>query len=64
MALATNIGFAGQRRRYLLGAVALAVGVALAAALVIGAAPLGARFVVFVPFAFGALGLLQAHGGT
>jgi hypothetical protein len=64
MPLATNIGAAGRRRRYVLGTVAVAGGVALAATLVLGGAPLGARFVVFVPFAFGALGLLQARGHT
>jgi hypothetical protein len=64
MPLASNIGSAGRRRRYLLGAAALAVGVGLAAALVLGGAPLGARFLVFLPFAFGALGVLQARGHT
>ena len=64
MALATNIGSAGRSRRYLLGAAGLAVGLALAAALILGGAPLGARFVVFLPFAFGALGILQARGHT
>ena len=64
MPLATNIGWTGRRRRYLMGAAALALGLALAAALVAGPAPLGARFLVFVPFAFGALGILQAHQHT
>jgi hypothetical protein len=64
MPLAANIGWSGRRRRYLMGAASLALGFALAAALIIGAAPLGARFLVFVPFAFGALGVLQAQGHT
>jgi hypothetical protein len=64
MPLVTNIGWTGRRRRYILGAVALAVGLALAAGLVLGGAPLGARFLVFLPFTVAALGLLQAHGHT
>jgi hypothetical protein len=64
MSLATNIGWSGRRRRYIIGTVALAVGLALAAGLVLGGAPLGARFLVFLPFAVGALGLLQAQGHT
>jgi hypothetical protein len=64
MPLASNIGPGGRRRRSILGAAALALGVALAAALVLGGAPLGARLLVFVPFALGALGLLQAQGQT
>jgi hypothetical protein len=46
------------------GGVALAAGLALAGGLIAGGAPLGARFVVFVPFVFGALGLFQAQGHT
>jgi hypothetical protein len=61
---AANIGASGRRRRYLIGAVALVAGVLLAVALLLVDAPLGARFLVFLPFAFGALGLLQAHGRT
>ena len=64
MPLATNIGWSGRRRRYLIGAVGRAAGLALATGLVLGSAPLGARFLVFLPFALGALGLLQAHGHT
>lgn len=64
MPVATNIGAGGRRRRYILGAAALGLGVALAAALVLGGAPLGARLLVFLPFAFGALGVLQARGHT
>jgi hypothetical protein len=64
MAAAFNIGASGRRRRYIIGGVALLVGVALAAALVLGGAPQGARFLVFLPFAVGALGILQARGQT
>ena len=61
---ACNIGASGQHRRYIIGGVALLLGVALAAALVLTGAPLGARFIVFIPFAAGALGILQARGQT
>ena len=61
---ASNIGAIGRRRRYIVGAVGLVAGVALAAALVLGRAPLGSRFLVFVPFVLGALGILQARGQT
>ena len=53
MPVASNIGAIGRRRRYIVGAVGLVAGVALAAALVLGRAPLGSRFLVFVPFALG-----------
>jgi hypothetical protein len=64
MPVAANIGAGGRRRRYILGAVGLAVGAGLAVVLVLGDAPLGTRFLVFFPFAFGALGILQAQGHT
>jgi hypothetical protein len=64
MPVAFNIGSSGQHRRYIIGAVALLVGVALAAALVLTSAPQGARLLVFLPFALGALGILQARGQT
>jgi hypothetical protein len=48
MPVASNIGAIGRRRRYI----------------VLGRAPLGSRFLVFVPFALGALGILQARGQT
>ena len=64
MPAACNIGSTGQHRRYLIGGVALLVGVVLAAALLLAGAPQGARFLVFVPFAVGALGSLQARGQT
>jgi hypothetical protein len=61
---ACNIGSSGQQRRYIIGGVAFLVGIALAAALMLGGAPQGARFLVFLPFAVGALGILQARGQT
>lgn len=64
MPVARNIGTTGQHRRYLIGGVALVVGVALATALVVFDAPQGARLLVFLPFAIGALGILQARGQT
>ena len=64
MPLAENIGWTGRRRRYVSGGIGLAVGVGLAAALVVLGAPVGARFLVFVPFVLGALGVFQAQGGT
>lgn len=64
MPTACNIGSSGQHRRYIIGGVALVVGVALAAALVLGGAPQGARLLVFIPFAIAALGILQARGQT
>jgi hypothetical protein len=64
MPAACNIGSSGQHRRYIIGGVALLVGVVVATALVLGGAPQGARLLVFVPFAVGALGILQARGQT
>ena len=64
MPLASNIGPRGRRRRYVLGAASLALGVLLAAARPLGGAPLGARVLVFLPFALGVLGVLQAQGQT
>jgi len=64
MPVASNIGAIGRRRRYIVGGVGLVAGVTLAAALVLGRAPLGSRFLVFAPFALGALGILQARGQT
>ena len=64
MPAACNIGSSGQHRRYIIGGVALLTGVLLAAGLVIFGAPQGARLLVFVPFAMGALGIFQARGQT
>lgn len=64
MPAACNIGSSGQHRRYIIGGVGLLIGVVLAAALVLLGAPQGARLLVFVPFALGALGFFQARGQT
>jgi hypothetical protein len=64
MPAACNIGRSGQHRRYIIGGVALLIGLVLAAGLVIFGAPQGARLLVFVPFALGALGFFQARGQT
>jgi len=64
MPAACNIGSSGQHRRYIIGGVALLIGLMLAAGLVIFGAPQGARLLVFVPFALGALGIFQARGQT
>ena len=64
MPAACNIGSSGQHRRYIIGGVGLLIGILLAAGLVIFGAPQGARLLVFVPFALGALGIFQARGQT
>ena len=48
----------------MIGGVALLAGIVLAAVLIISGAPQGARLLVFVPFALGALGIFQARGQT
>ncbi len=62
--LVTNLGARGRRRRYLMGAAGLAVTLVVGAGLALAGAPLGARLVLFLPLFAGALGLLQARGGT
>ena len=62
--LVTNLGPIGRRRRYLMGACALAVALLLAGGLVLAGAPRGARLLLLVPLFFAALGFLQARGGT
>jgi len=59
-----NIGAAGRRRRLLLGAAALGLGVVALAALLVAGVDRGWRLALFVPFWFGALGSLQARGHT
>lgn len=58
---AINIGPREQRKRRLLGVVALTVGVAAAFVLVIYEAPRWSRFIVFVPIWVAGLGLMQAR---
>lgn len=62
--IARNIGPGGCRRRYLLGGLMLAVGVAAALVLVLLGADRGLRVGLFVPFWAGALGFFQARGQT
>ena len=61
---AINIGPREQRKRRLLGIVALTVGVATAFVLVIYDAPRWSRGVVFFPIWMAGLGLLQAREKT
>jgi hypothetical protein len=61
---AINLGPREQRKRRLMGIVALTVGVALAFALVVTGAPRLARVVVFFPIWMAGLGLFQARERT
>jgi hypothetical protein len=61
---ASNIGPREQRKRRLLGIVALTVGVAMAFVLVVMEAPRPLRAVVFLPIWLAGLGLLQARERT
>jgi hypothetical protein len=61
---AVNIGPREQRKRRLLGLVALTVGVAAAFVLVVYDAPRWSRAVVFFPIWIAGLGLLQAREKT
>jgi hypothetical protein len=61
---AVNIGPREQRKRRLLGIVALTVGVATAFVLVVYGAPRWSRAVVFFPIWIAGLGLLQAREKT
>jgi hypothetical protein len=62
--LVTNIGASGRRRRYIMGGVALGVGLIAAVLLIAFGAARGARVALFLPFFAGAFGVLQARGGT
>ncbi len=59
-----NIGDRERRKRRIMGLVALASGVALAFVFVVYDAPRALRLVVFVPFWFAGLGLLQSREKT
>lgn len=59
-----NIGPREQRKRRLLGVVALTVGVAAAFVLVVYDAPRPSRIVVFLPVWIAGLGLMQAREKT
>jgi hypothetical protein len=59
-----NIGPREQRKRRLLGIVALVVGCAAAFVLVVYAAPRASRLIVFFPLWIAGLGLMQAREKT
>ena len=59
-----NIGPREQRKRRLLGIVALTIGVAAAFVLVVYDAPRWTRLVIFLPVWIAGLGLLQAREKT
>ncbi|HZT59291.1 MAG TPA: hypothetical protein VFA21_11755 [Pyrinomonadaceae bacterium] len=61
---AVNLGPREQRKRRVMGIVALTVGVALAFLLVVLQAPRLARLVVFFPVWIAGLGLLQSREKT
>lgn len=61
---AINIGHAEQRKRRLMGVVALGVGVGVAFLLVVYGAPRLYRLVIFFPIWLAGLGLLQAREKT
>jgi len=59
-----NITGAGQRRRLTHGLIAIVLGVAIAVTIIaLGLSP-GWLLVLFVPFWFGALGVIQAREKT
>ena len=60
-ACAPNINARERSKRRILGLIALAVGIALACVFVVEGAPRAWRLLVFLPFWFAALGLLQAR---
>jgi hypothetical protein len=59
-----NIGTGERRKRLVFGIVASAVGVVIAALLVVIHAPLVWRLPLFLPFYVGALGVFQARDKT
>ena len=61
---AINIGPREQRKRRLMGVVALTVGVGLSFLLVVYSAPRISRLVVFLPIWIAGLGLMQAREKT
>lgn len=62
--VAVNIGPREQRKRRLLGLVALTVGVAAAFVMVVYGAPRWSRAVIFFPIWIAGLGLMQAREKT
>ena len=64
IALVTNIGSSGRQRRYLIGGAALGLALITLVAFWLVGVPRGARLVLLLPLLVGALGFLQAQGGT
>jgi len=62
--IARNIGQAGQRRRYVTGAIVLGAGLAGAVAMIVAGAPLGLRVALLVVFWLSGLLLFQAKECT
>jgi hypothetical protein len=62
--IARNIGQAGRRRRYVSGAIALAIGIAAAVAMIGGGAPRGLRLALIVVFWLAGLLAFQAKECT
>jgi len=62
--IARNIEQAGQRRRYLTGAIVLVAGAAAAAGMILGGAPRGLRLALVVVFWLAGLLLFQAKECT
>jgi len=61
---AINIGHGERRKRFGAGVVGFAVGVVLAAVLIVMHAPALWRLLLFFPFLFGALGVFQSRDKT
>jgi len=59
-----NLEASGRRRRFRLGALSIALGVVVLVGLTLGGASPGWRWLTFVPFWGGFLGLLQAGTST
>jgi hypothetical protein len=62
--IARNISATGRRQRLLMGAAFMTLGVLAGVGLVAAGAPRGLRLLLFVPFAAGAVGILQARDHT
>ncbi len=60
----SNIGPRQQRRRLVFGLIAFAVGIAMAALLILSGVAVGWRIFLFVPFASAGIGYFQARDKT
>lgn len=61
---AANIGPNEQRKRRLMGIIALVAGVGMAFMLVVSGAPRWSRLIIFLPIWIAGLGLMQAREKT